>query len=218
MRLRNLPEQHIARKMYVMLHSLDNLGFTTWVTHLRKILEKYNLGNFLAIENNSPIEYNNIKQEVLRSYESSYLSTIQNSQQYPKLRTYKLFKKNFSSELYLDLHIPKYRISLARLRTSSHHLEIERGRYTIPKTPVELRLCKQCDQGVVEDEIHFVIACKKYKLLRENMFNIVNLMIPHFISMNDHEKFCMLLISQNVEVIHALAKYCHLSFKLRTEG
>jgi hypothetical protein len=32
-----------------------------------------------------------------------------------------------------------------------HKLEIERGRYTIPKTAVENRICKQCNCEAVED-------------------------------------------------------------------
>jgi hypothetical protein len=38
---------------------------------------------------------------------------------------------------------------LARFRISAHKLEIERGRYTIPKTVVENRICE-----AVEDEEH----------------------------------------------------------------
>ena len=47
----------------------------------------------------------------------------------------------------------KYRIEISRLRASSHVLEIERGRYTRPKTPITERLCPFCN--VVEDEQHF---------------------------------------------------------------
>jgi hypothetical protein len=39
------------------------------------------------------------------------------------------------------------RSTLACFRISAHKLEIERGRYTIPKTAVENRICKQCNCG-----------------------------------------------------------------------
>jgi hypothetical protein len=43
--------------------------------------------------------------------------------------------------------------TIARFRISAHKLEIERGRYTIPKTAVENRICKQCNcDQAVEDE------------------------------------------------------------------
>jgi hypothetical protein len=46
------------------------------------------------------------------------------------------------------------RSTLARFRISAHKLEIERGRYTIRKTAVENRICKQCNCEAVEDEEH----------------------------------------------------------------
>ena len=44
---------------------------------------------------------------------------------------------------------------LTRFRISAHKLEIEIGRYTTPKTPLENRLCKQCNSSEIEDEEHF---------------------------------------------------------------
>ena len=60
-------------------------------------------------------------------------------------------------EKYLDMVTDKrYRTAITRLRTSSHTLEIERGRYTIPRTPAADRLCCVCK--VVEDEEHFLVS------------------------------------------------------------
>jgi hypothetical protein len=42
---------------------------------------------------------------------------------------------------------------LTRFRISA--LEIETGCYTTPKTPLENRLCKQCNLSEIEDEEHF---------------------------------------------------------------
>ena len=40
---------------------------------------------------------------------------------------------------------------ITKPRISSHHLQIERGRYTRPKTLRENRLCNTC--RVIEDEL-----------------------------------------------------------------
>ena len=48
------------------------------------------------------------------------------------------------------------RVSMTMLRTSSHQLQIEIGRYTIPKTPINDRTCKNCNLNSVEDELHFL--------------------------------------------------------------
>ena len=42
---------------------------------------------------------------------------------------------------------------------------IEKGRQK--GIPRELRICKSCDLGCVEDEYHFVIICPAYENLRK---------------------------------------------------
>ena len=47
----------------------------------------------------------------------------------PLLRSYRLYKNEFHTECYLDyINVPKYRISITKIRASSHDMEIERGR------------------------------------------------------------------------------------------
>ncbi|WP_215898226.1 hypothetical protein, partial [Acinetobacter baumannii] len=73
-----------------------------------------------------------------------------------KLRTYSRFKKEFKQEKYLRVLNDFNLISnLAKLRTSSHTLNIERLRYTRPITPADQRMCPSCAQKI-ENEIHFV--------------------------------------------------------------
>ena len=62
----------------------------------------------------------------------------------------------------------KYLSSFSRFRAGSHALEIERGRYTNPRTPRAQRLCVNCNK--VEDEIHFLIHCKLYENQRTSIF------------------------------------------------
>ena len=47
------------------------------------------------------------------------------------------------------------------------------GRFTIPETPKQLRVCRQCDANCVGDEIHFiVINCQKHNELNSQPFYI----------------------------------------------
>ena len=58
------------------------------------------------------------------------------------------------------------RISLSKLRVSSHRLIVESGRWMKPQaTPFENRKCKIC--GVLEDEYHFVLECLLYVDIRK---------------------------------------------------
>ena len=61
-----------------------------------------------------------------------------------KLRTNSKFKTIFKQEEYLNIKDFKMRSILTRFRISAHNLEIETGRYTSPKTPLENRLCMHC--------------------------------------------------------------------------
>jgi hypothetical protein len=51
----------------------------------------------------------------------------------------------------------------------------ECGRYTRPITPVENRICSNCNSKSVEDEIHFLMYCPKFENLRRELFsNVLN--------------------------------------------
>ena len=64
--------------------------------------------------------------------------------------------------MYLDiLLIAKYRYAVTRLRTSSHRLAIETGRWTKPHcTPRFERKCQ------LEEEFHLMLECPLYRDLR----------------------------------------------------
>ena len=210
-----MPINHIARKRFVTLHSLNNLGIVNWVSHLKHTLSGHNLEN-LVDDFTTPMNlYKNIKKIIINCYKAKYISSIQCEQMCPKLRTYQLFKHNFDLEDYMFLRISKYRVSLCRLRISSHDLEIERGRYTVPKTPVNMRLCKQCNAGEVEDEKHFIISCVKYRNIRINLINVNISAIPNFTNLDKNEQFQSIMCSRDNNVIFELAKFCYLAFKLR---
>ena len=79
----------------------------------------------------------------------------------PKLRTYVTFKCVLHTEEYLRNNIFKHKRSLlAQLRLGILPLEIALRRFR--NIPVENRLCKCCDNNVVENEFHFVCECVRY--------------------------------------------------------
>jgi hypothetical protein len=60
------------------------------------------------------------------------------------------------------------RSSLARFRCANHKLAIEVGRHAKPvKVPIELRQCRLCSLGAIEDEDHFLLVCPAYQHVRE---------------------------------------------------
>ena len=129
---------------------------------------------------------------------------VQNIHSNPILRTYCNIKCNFGMETYLDaIKDYKYRVAMSQLRTSSHTLAIEYGRYTRPKTKIEDRKCSSCH--ILEDERHFLIECNINQAGRENLFSKLTHIAPNFIHMPDEENSFSLCATKTNKYLHGLA-------------
>ena len=95
-----------------------------------------------------------IKAKLKERFISYWTKSINSEVGMDKLRTYKLFKRNFEMEKYLEI-LPdrRQRKSLAAFRISAHKLQIERGRYVHKN--VIYRLCNSCNK--IDDEIQWRI-------------------------------------------------------------
>jgi hypothetical protein len=72
----------------------------------------------------------------------------------------------------------KKKINIAKIRTKSHELDSETGRWTTPKTLWDERIGYLCDTKRVENEKHFLLDCRAYIHIRskfKNIFYITNL-------------------------------------------
>lgn len=118
---------------------------------------------------------------------------------------------NFTFKPYLDIiKIENIRQPLTRLRTSSHRLEIEVGRWAKPVSiPVAERLCSTCH--MLEDEFHFVLQCVRYDDLRSQYIT------KHFYTRPNMYKFVKLMSSSNESILKNLALYVKKAFKVRAE-
>ena len=100
------------------------------------------------------------------------------------------------------------RQSLTRLRTSSHRLEVEVGRWVkLERVPFEHRMCTTCN--LLEDEYHFVIECQRYNDIRRKYIR------PSFYVRPNMFKFLELLQSTNVSIVKNLALFVYKAFKER---
>lgn len=115
---------------------------------------------------------------------------------------------DFRPKMYLEsVNVLKFRTALARLRVSSHRLEIESGRWVRTYRPVNERFCNFCN--CLEDEYHFVIECRLYNALRDKY-------IDHFYwNRPSMYKFVELMTSDNPRKIANLAIYTYKAFKIR---
>ena len=89
---------------------------------------------------------------------------------------------------------------------SSHHLEIETGRYTRLLAPANQRFCAVCP-GKVGDEYHFLTECVSHSENCNILFDEITREIPNFLIQSNKEKIISILTSQNMNVLLSLAKF-----------
>ena len=87
-----------------------------------------------------------------RSNPNTVAGGFANPDQYPKLRTFRLFKTSFGTSAYLDCGPYYLRPALLRFRCSNHRLDIELGRHN--NVPRQDRSCRFCKTPSIGDEFH----------------------------------------------------------------
>lgn len=125
-----------------------------------------------------------------------------------KLTTYLFLKTNFSFENYLTLvKNYDYRKSICKLRTSTHKLLIETGRYN--KVPRNERICKNCTLSEIEDETHFLTRCTKFSHDRGVLFNLISSRVNQFSNLSDKDKLFWLLNCENAEILNSVGRFLY---------
>ena len=126
-RCHDLPDTKISKQVYNELNRLHQCGVTTWVTKACELSEQYQVDISSNIQNFKKY----CKMTVSNCYKHSWLLKVRNINRNPIVRTYTMFKAEFGSAKYLEaISDCRYRIAMTKLRSSSHTLEVERGRYT----------------------------------------------------------------------------------------
>ena len=90
-----------------------------------------------------------------------------------KLDVYRLVKQNFCAENYVKLNFKKQiRSVITQLRAGCLPIKIELGRYQ--NIHRDQRLCKQCKQNHIENELHFIFYCPKFDQIRHDLLSSLN--------------------------------------------
>ena len=133
-----------------------------------------------------------------------------------KLRTYRLYKSDLETELYVKLAIQRdHRRILAMFRCGNLPLHVETGRFARPKLSVEQRTCFHCIDSV-EDELHFLIDCPFYDDMRRKMFHKAQLCNRDFILYDSTAKMIFLLNHVNMQPILASTLFDMFQRRKRT--
>ena len=152
--LNNLPETSLAK--LALKESIEIR--TNWLKTVEKIMNIFNLSD---ITDNPCFKYLS-KESGINLYSSKWEEKI-NTIEYSRLRFYKQIKSDHSASTYTQLPFFQRKV-IAKLRCSSHILEIEKGRHK--KKPAGDRLCQMCPEKTIENESHFLSHCTAYTALR----------------------------------------------------
>jgi hypothetical protein len=94
---------------------------------------------------------------------------------------------------------------MAQFRCSILPLRLETGRFV--GEPEYQRICKMCDSGQVENELHFLLECQFYNELRNQLLSGLNATV---LNLNNSEKLKLLLSEYPIKtaryLVQSLAK------------
>ena len=123
-----------------------------------------------------------------------------------------LLYKHVSTEFCLQSYLKKavdnqYLKDIARIRLSSHRLNVETGRYQ--NIDRRNRLCTLCNLEDIEDEFHFILKCPHFEALRKALVK------PYYIRNTSVFKLVELLKTNSKKDIANLGKYISIAMRKR---
>ena len=132
-----------------------------------------------------------------------------------KLTLLAQIKNTHKFESYLNINNFEHRRAISKIRTSSHKLQVETGRWeNIEK---HNRICKNCALDTVEDELHFLFDCSMHEIERQDLFKTVKCKINVDLPLGHSREGVIQRIfnSDNVSTLNALGKFIQHALKKR---
>ena len=169
---KRLPHRAWTTSMKLQKNHKSKIICTVWGADIRKGFSRWKVESYL----NMPPE--KLK---LQEFQSSLLCTLRThwleAEKRTKLEYYQaeinplcwssFMTPEASAQPYINTPIPLlYRRNIARFRTRSHTLAIEKGAWL--DMPRHARVCRFCDAQTVETEAHVALYCPKYAHIRDD--------------------------------------------------
>ena len=184
-RLLKTPDERLLKKIF--LFDKNILHENSWSYKYRQFLDTINLENLF--DTNQEIDNQLLANKLHDSFQTKWADSVRSK---PKLRLYEKLKSNTDTENYVKANIPRFERSLiAQLRLGILPLRIETGRYV--NEQIEDRVCSQCQENQIEDEIHFTLYCAKYHDARREFLHNSNVDIHTYNNCTDVDKLKMLM-------------------------
>ena len=154
-----------------------------------------------------------VKQKLLECCATKWKTDVEGM---PKLCTYVEIKDCYRQEPIVCKNMSSKQCDvISKLRSDTLPITIETGVFR--KTPLEERLCGQCNNQSIEDEKHFLLHCNAYLLERQRMLSKIDekLDIP-ILELNSDELFKVLV--SNPEIICDVANFLLVALEKRSRN
>jgi hypothetical protein len=213
------PETLVGRAVAEMSSAGDEASWLSRVRKVRMLLDIPFYPSFMSDDYVSK----EISTKIHSQFDIFYMSEINQIKlgadglNHNKLRFYSSFKGCFKPEYYIsNINNRNQRAWLSRLRTSSHHLEVEKGRYS--GTPLNERWCRYCppacedSYGRLGTEEHFLHDCTTFANQRRCFFAKYSQILPIFPSLSREEKVRTMLCPASNAASKLINKFISIMF------
>ena len=185
--------------------SRNNVNQPGLVQKVNVLCKKYNSSSTILNEDNAEAFPSHDKQNMCKALVNHQLLLLNSNR---KLAFYKFFKTDTKKSCVLDaIKNPLHRTAINKFRPGNHQLRIETGRYTIPKTPENLRICSLCQLNEVENESHVMLTCTFYNKLRSKFFNEVIVKFNSFKHLDNNSRILFLFNSIDPFICRSVAAF-----------
>ena len=209
-KLLQMGSDRFPSQSYKMLKRIDDSGRNTWAGNIKHMLFSLGFGYvWIAQDVGDPLMFlSSFKRRLIDCNIQKWNEGLNNTS---KAETYKSFKTLLEPEKYLSLNLPFVMKSmLARFRTSTHDLMIEKGRHIgLDRYLRHCPLCKRRNILIVENEFHFLIECAEYEELRQEIFG------HSFFRRRNIHVFNWVMSNNDPRIIAKLSKFIYRAFDLR---
>ena len=207
-RLRTSDENKLVNKAFKENATLEEHGKSSWLKNIHSYLNNFD------ISTTAKNAYFDVKKKLIAQFIGKWKAVLREnvSNQSGKLRTYALFKDIFEREKYLSV-IKNYQVRkcFTKFRISAHSLEIEKGRHR--NIEVIDRKCTLCDEGAIEDEIHFLFNCPHYEDRRRHFNSSIS--NPNYALLSQKDKLIWLMSNEDHDVIKMFSSFIYDCFEKR---
>ena len=134
----------------------------------------------------------------------------------PKLRTYVILDDFFKPKQFILKPLSFIqRKFLSKFWLGVLPIRLEKGRYERPRLPEAERVCLVCNEpNAVENEIHFLLKCPAYDVIRRDLLSKIPDLDEDFLNWDSNRQLTFL--SCNPSSVKLTAQYIIDAFDLRS--